>query len=750
MAGQSTRDPWAQFADAPGSTIAAPAPRAPQPDYGSSDTDGIVAPGNIDLSARKPVRNPDGSISTELSFSIGTDKGEVLLPRVVNGKMLSQQQAIDWYKRTGENLGTFRGPADADRYAQSLHERQAVAYGGGNNSDPFEQFADANQPETAQPISDPRSGPPTPDIGRGSATLGGWKSGALLGFDDEISGVGAAGGNWLVNNVLTSDVGQKLAPYIAALIGKGYDPNWRFNPTGQTDAQAYEAERQKAEAYKNEAWQQHPGFYMAGFAPGTIASAIAAPEAKVASGETALGRGANMMANGAIFGGVSGAGNAQPGERLTGGATGAAIGAAAGPVANYLARGVANVISPNVAPVVSRLQAEGIPLTPGQIAGASGGVIGKGIRGVEEMGTSIPGLGAVINGARTRGVEAFNRAGINKALEPIGESLPKEVPIGPVGVKFAGNKLSQAYEDVLPKLAAKADDQFMSDLAGVADRVDTMVGPRAEQFGKIMDSDVRRFFNDDGTIAGRGLKEIETRLGGRIRTMMSSMDADQRDMGIALRSVQEAIRDLAARQNPSQAATLRSINDGWAALTRVEAAGAKGTDSGFSPGNFRQAVKEGDKTVRKRGFARGDALMQQFADDAYNVLPNKTPDSGTAGRGLLGMMLTGQLVLGPKGVAGAAAAAAPYTKTGGKFAEWLMTGRQGPAAKSVADAFRKFAGGGSGGAKAGPDAAAAKGPGIGGEAPASGYPRMDPDGQTVWLSDSIGIPVESFRGLPEK
>jgi len=609
--------------------------------------------------------------------------------------------------------------------------------------DQYSQFADADQGAPTQPAIESSGGPTPPDISNPRSALEGWKSGALLGWNDEIGGAGAAGGNWLVNNVLTSQAGQAAAPYIAMLMGKGYDPNWRFNPTGQTEGQAYEAERQKQDSFKNEAWGQHPLAFSAGFAPGTIASAFAAPEARVASGENALGRIANTAANGAIFGGISGAGNAEPGDRLSGGAMGAAIGAAGGPVANYFARGVANVISPTVAPIIARLQAEGIPLTPGQIAGAAGGAIGKGIRSAEEMATSIPGLGAVIKGAQTRGVVAMNRAGINKALDPIGESLPKEVPIGPVGVKYAGDKLSQAYETVLPKLAAKADDQFMTDMAGVAERMDTMIGPRAEQFGKIVDSDVRRFFKDDGTINGQGLKSVESRLGERIRSFMSSQDADQRDMGIALRGVQEAVRDLAARQNPSQAATLRSINDGWANLTRIETAQAKGTDSGFSPGNLRQAVKEGDKTVRKRGFARGDALMQQFADDAYNVIPNKTPDSGSAGRGLLGLLLTGQLTLGPKGVAAAGAAAAPYTKTGGKFAEWLMTGRQGPAAKSVANAFRKFAGGG------GPaDVPAGKGPSIGGDAPASGYPRMDPDGQTVWLSDSVGIPTESFRALP--
>ena len=35
------------------------------------------------------IQNEDGSHSSEYSFSFGTDKGEVLVPTVVNGKFLT-------------------------------------------------------------------------------------------------------------------------------------------------------------------------------------------------------------------------------------------------------------------------------------------------------------------------------------------------------------------------------------------------------------------------------------------------------------------------------------------------------------------------------------------------------------------------------------------------------------------------------------------------------------------------------------
>jgi len=91
---------------------------------------GLVEQGNIDTSKRKVLKNPDGSFSTESSFSIGIDGGEVLLPSVVNGVRLSTDDAVKHYKKTGEHLGVFSTPQDADAYAQKLHELQGVRYKG--------------------------------------------------------------------------------------------------------------------------------------------------------------------------------------------------------------------------------------------------------------------------------------------------------------------------------------------------------------------------------------------------------------------------------------------------------------------------------------------------------------------------------------------------------------------------------------------------------------------------------------------
>lgn len=90
---------------------------------------GLIQEGNIDIHNRPIVKNADGSISTVRSMSTNIDGREVLIPTVSDdGRIMSDDEAIDNFMRTGKHLGMFDNPEDATAYAESLHNQQADEY----------------------------------------------------------------------------------------------------------------------------------------------------------------------------------------------------------------------------------------------------------------------------------------------------------------------------------------------------------------------------------------------------------------------------------------------------------------------------------------------------------------------------------------------------------------------------------------------------------------------------------------------
>lgn len=140
----------------PATTMAAAAAPASVFEAGAAPLDpttGMRTPGNIDLSNRPVVKNPDGTISTVRSAGVNIDGNEVLLPTITpEGQGLTTPQAVERYKTTGENLGTFYSPEAATNFATAQHRKQ---------DDTYSQYpaSGAREPPSAAPSPQNRVAP---------------------------------------------------------------------------------------------------------------------------------------------------------------------------------------------------------------------------------------------------------------------------------------------------------------------------------------------------------------------------------------------------------------------------------------------------------------------------------------------------------------------------------------------------------------------------------------------------------------
>lgn len=276
---------------------------------------------------------------------------------------------------------------------------------------------------------------------------------------------------------------------------------------------------------------------------------------------------------------------------------------------------------------VNQLKSEGVDLTLGQTHGGT-------VRRAEEAHKSSRYIGPAIREAENRSIETFNRAAYNRVLSNIGEKYQGDA-IGNAGIKKVGDTISGAYDKIKPKLSLVPDDKLIGDIADIRRDASDMPDAQEKQLESIINNRVLKRLNDAGQMDGETFKQVEGELSHLASVYRSSPDAAHRELGSAISDIQGALREnLERSSDPAVRAELKKINTAWAMLTRLENAAAvrKGSEGVFTTGDLLGAVKTGDKTVRKRGFARGDALMQDFAQTANKVLPNRLPDSGTTER----------------------------------------------------------------------------------------------------------------------
>jgi hypothetical protein len=418
---------------------------------------------------------------------------------------------------------------------------------------------------------------------------------------------------------------------------------------------------------------------VAGNIAGNVAAAI-----PIAMAAPVTGTVAGSMALGGAFGA------AQPTVKGESVGKNVAEGAAFGLGGALAPRALARVVNPKAA----ERQAEALgKLTPGQ---ALGGAWKK----TEEKATSLPLAGPSIAKAQRESVESWNKGVLNKVLEPIGQKTDK---FGHAGVEEASQKLSQAYENLLPKLKIQVDDTFDAEIKNLSQMTSSLRKDEQDQFEKILGPNgLGKMITQHGKMSGESMKSIDSELGRLSRGYSKSPDFNQQQLGDALREAQASLRSLVERSNPDHAKELKNINSGWARLVRVEnAAGKTGAKEGvFTPAQLNQAVRATDESLRHKKFAHGKALFQDIATQAEKTIGNTYPDSGSAGRAALGAL--GYYAVNPKLAVGEGAIAGVYGLPGVRHALSSAFTKRPASARKMAEAIKRKAGaGGKVGAVAG-------------------------------------------------
>ena len=363
------------------------------------------------------------------------------------------------------------------------------------------------------------------------------------------------------------------------------------------------------------------------------------------------------------------------------------VGSGLSMIAAPLGAAASRVIKPKTAPEAKALIDQGVTLTPGQILGGTFGSI-------ENKATSIPIVGDAIKNAQRRSVDDVNIAAYKRALNPIGKE-----PVGKAGhegIQDVSDKLSGAYNELLPRLQFRSDPQFVSDTQNLTQLASNLPAPQAAQFTKIFRDKLYSRLGPQGTMDGKALKGVESELGNLAKGYHSDASFDNRQLGDAVSELQNAIRSNLQRTNPDAADELKAINTGYANYARLRgAAASSGAVNGvFTPAQLQAAVRGGDKSVGKGDFAKGNALMQDLSSSAKNTITNY-PDSGTVGRGLIAALSGAALAptnpgLVGSALAGGAMAMAPYTQIGQKMAQALLAKRP-KMAEPIANAVRSGA-----------------------------------------------------------
>ncbi len=335
---------------------------------------------------------------------------------------------------------------------------------------------------------------------------------------------------------------------------------------------------------------------------------------------------------GAIEGALYGAGTGESAEeRLTGAALGATLGGGVSKAAEKLL--------PQKSKIAKKLQEKGIPLTPGQSLRDQGSIGSSLITALEDLTTSYPGAGAVIQGKRLEGLIKTNQVFINEAVQPLNIKIPKNLTPRE-SFEFVQDRLDEEYAKILPKLSISDLGNFENKILNTIE--DSILDPKEqERVLKIVNKTILTQIKD-GKISGNLLKNAQTDL-RKLSSSYKKRGGFEGDVGEVLSNIKRLLENEIDLQNPNSD-QLKKINQVYKNMIPINRAmeNAIVNEGIFTPAQLLRAVKKQDETLRKRQTIAGKQPLQETAEQAQQILGSQFPETGTASR-----LLAQDIILDP-------------------------------------------------------------------------------------------------------
>lgn len=386
--------------------------------------------------------------------------------------------------------------------------------------------------------------------------------------------------------------------------------------------------------------QQYPGASLAGTVTG---GALGAAGAEMGLARAGLGAGAAALGGDALYGAAYGAGSTEDGSRLLGAAGGGLGGLAGSYAGRGIARGVGSAFRGVQDANVQGLRAAGVPLTAGQALGGTA-------KGIEDRLSGLPVVGDMVNARRLEGMQGFNRAAFDEALAPIGANTGGVT--GEAGIDAAQNATRQGYDTALNGVSVARDPQFTADYnSAIAQGAQVpRVGPEFEAWSQAnLDPLTAQPAYNGATVQDF----IQQTRGADFGT-----DAMGQLVGRSVTGAEDAMRGLVNRQAPDVLPALGKADQAYRqtqvlrdAVNRARNGTRVGETGTFAPSQLADAAAA---NAKKFGNSQGTTRQPFFnlSRAGQAVLPNSVPDSGTAGRAIVGGLATGALTGGGLGFLG--------------------------------------------------------------------------------------------------